>query len=427
MSLSPLRKKTLGNGLESLESRQLMAVDGFAPIVSPDQIGPAPQIPAALQVQVAQEAILGPGAIDAVVSLQKLNWVGRWENVNPWTGGVTAVEISLNRGNLKIEAWGACVPEDCEWGKTDLNLLGTSVSDNTFEYAIGAWDPGFKDTIVTLAKTDNGFVMDLYSVYKDDSGRAPMHQRYRMTDQGNLIETHMVGNEQLPDVIVGGWVNEDQDTRDMSKFVIAQNNGNGTAPLRVKAYGACTPTDCDWGQEPMHLVGSSISDETPYRAVARWDHGFSTAFIVTRLQGSELVYEKYTVFHDDSDRSNYYSTGSMWKLGDSNHDGKFNTSDLVKVFAAGEYEDGIAGNSTWEEGDWNRDGDFTTADIVEAFQSGGYEARRIILPPLPDLPILVDDFDLGRRPVLPPVLPPIGPPVLLPAVDQLFGQSDFLP
>ena len=60
--------------------------------------------------------------------------------------------------------------------------------------------------------------------------------------------------------------------------------------------------------------------------------------------------------------------------GDSNHDGIFNSSDLVLVFQAGEYEDGIAANSTFEEGDWDGDGDFTTSDLVFAFQAGTYVA-----------------------------------------------------
>ena len=60
--------------------------------------------------------------------------------------------------------------------------------------------------------------------------------------------------------------------------------------------------------------------------------------------------------------------------GDSNQDGAFNSSDLVLVFQAGEYEDNEGGNSTFGEGDWNGDGDFTTADLVYAFQKASYSA-----------------------------------------------------
>ena len=60
--------------------------------------------------------------------------------------------------------------------------------------------------------------------------------------------------------------------------------------------------------------------------------------------------------------------------GDSNLDRVFNSTDLIVVFTAGEYEDGIDGNSNWTDGDWNLDGDFTTSDLIVAFAAGGYSA-----------------------------------------------------
>ena len=67
--------------------------------------------------------------------------------------------------------------------------------------------------------------------------------------------------------------------------------------------------------------------------------------------------------------------------GDSNRDRLFNSSDLIRVFQAGEYEDGIPQNSTFEEGDWNGDGDFNSADVIFVFQLGHYNrgARPTIL------------------------------------------------
>ena len=61
--------------------------------------------------------------------------------------------------------------------------------------------------------------------------------------------------------------------------------------------------------------------------------------------------------------------------GDSNLDGVFNSQDLVQVFQAGEYRDGIQGNSTWDSGDWNGDGEFDSADIILAFQRSTYWQR----------------------------------------------------
>jgi hypothetical protein len=59
-------------------------------------------------------------------------------------------------------------------------------------------------------------------------------------------------------------------------------------------------------------------------------------------------------------------------VGDSNLDGQFDSSDLVRVFISGEYEDSITRNSTWAEGDWNGDLEFTTSDLVLAFTYGNY-------------------------------------------------------
>ena len=63
-------------------------------------------------------------------------------------------------------------------------------------------------------------------------------------------------------------------------------------------------------------------------------------------------------------------------VGDSNLDGEFNSSDLIEVFQATEYEDGIPLNSTWETGDWNGDREFDSSDFVRAFERGGYETGK---------------------------------------------------
>lgn len=66
--------------------------------------------------------------------------------------------------------------------------------------------------------------------------------------------------------------------------------------------------------------------------------------------------------------------------GDSNLDGIFNSGDLVQVFTASQYEDGVAGNSSWSTGDWNCDGDFTSGDLVFAFSGDNYVAAATGIP-----------------------------------------------
>ena len=82
-------------------------------------------------------------------------------------------------------------------------------------------------------------------------------------------------------------------------------------------------------------------------------------------------------------------------LGDSTLDGQFDSGDLIEVFGAGQYEDGIAGNSTWATGDWNGDGEFDTGDLIIAFKDGGFEAgQRTAVAAVPE-PSLLSLFALS--------------------------------
>jgi hypothetical protein len=88
-------------------------------------------------------------------------------------------------------------------------------------------------------------------------------------------------------------------------------------------------------------------------------------------------------------------------VGDANGDGQFDSTDLVLIFQAGEYEDAIAGNSTWSEGDWTCDGDFDTSDLVAAFQSGNYELTAAAIAVRTDSRIALDETFNGQGRAIP--------------------------
>ncbi len=58
-------------------------------------------------------------------------------------------------------------------------------------------------------------------------------------------------------------------------------------------------------------------------------------------------------------------------IGDADVNGVFDSSDFVKVFTVGKYEQDQA--AAWTEGDWNGSGRFDSSDFVAAFVDGGYE------------------------------------------------------
>ena len=83
------------------------------------------------------------------------------------------------------------------------------------------------------------------------------------------------------------------------------------------------------------------------------------------LDGNQLV--------DQEDRRIWVDEIKRTYFGDSNLDGEFGSSDLVSVFTAGQYEDGVSSNSSWASGDWNGDSEFDSGDFVTAFSAGGFE------------------------------------------------------
>ncbi|MCP4193765.1 MAG: sulfatase-like hydrolase/transferase [Planctomycetaceae bacterium] len=60
-------------------------------------------------------------------------------------------------------------------------------------------------------------------------------------------------------------------------------------------------------------------------------------------------------------------------FGDSNLDGRFDSTDLIRVFLMNGYEDNVVANSGWATGDWNGDKDFDSSDLVLSFVAGGYD------------------------------------------------------
>jgi len=105
-----------------------------------------------------------------------------------------------------------------------------------------------------------------------------------------------------------------------------------------------------------------------------------------RRETHDVVYDiNFDGFVTPEDRVAWVKDLSNTYFGDSNFDGEFNSTDLVQVFVAAEYEDDLEQNSLWSSGDWNGDGEFNSRDLVTAFQDAGYEkGRRVQVESVPE-------------------------------------------
>lgn len=97
---------------------------------------------------------------------------GEWVSVNDRTRGITRIRISQDEAGLVIEAWGKCHPTDCVWGGVRLQPVGDHVDDFRSARGFAIWDPGFATKYVNLVSHRNRLIVEVTTIFKDDSRRA---------------------------------------------------------------------------------------------------------------------------------------------------------------------------------------------------------------------------------------------------------------
>ena len=96
---------------------------------------------------------------------------GEWKNANP-QGGLTRVVVTndAKADTWKIQAWGECLPTDCDWGTIDLQVLGDAVTRKPIKYGFAHWAPSFADKFMTLRIEKGMLLVEVFTIFKD--GRA---------------------------------------------------------------------------------------------------------------------------------------------------------------------------------------------------------------------------------------------------------------
>ena len=109
--------------------------------------------------------------------------------------------------------------------------------------------------------------------------------------------------------LIGTWVNVDAATRDIVRVVLTGKAG----ALEVDAYGACSPTPCNWGQVAAGAYAASVAGGNAAAFSASYAFGFKTTILTGHLDGAHLIVEDFNVFADGSGRSAYFTQGTFKK------------------------------------------------------------------------------------------------------------------
>ncbi len=98
------------------------------------------------------------------------------------------------------------------------------------------------------------------------------------------------------DAISGSWINVNSGTGGVTRLVVRSDDQQ----LFVRAWGACHPRDCDWGEAQCTHHGAACK--------ATWDHGFATtAMELLPLEDGRLQINYKIDFHDNSGRHDFGS------------------------------------------------------------------------------------------------------------------------
>jgi hypothetical protein len=106
-----------------------------------------------------------------------------------------------------------------------------------------------------------------------------------------------------PAGLAGKWCNCDKATRGLVEVDIAPAG----AEITVHAFGACTPTPCDWGAVPGLTYAENVSSHTAVAFSAHYKFSFVDTIMVGHLDQGSLIVETFEHFTDGSGRSDYYS------------------------------------------------------------------------------------------------------------------------
>lgn len=120
------------------------------------------------------------------------------------------------------------------------------------------------------------------------------------TSSANMVPPNNI--QTFDENAIGEWVNV-KATGGTTKLTISQKEDGWF----IHGWGACSPTDCDWGEVPLLLVAEACSDNVFTRGFAIWNPGFSMDYMTLQIRDNHLFVEEVIVFTDNSKRSHFYS------------------------------------------------------------------------------------------------------------------------
>jgi len=283
-----------------------------------------------LALVMAATAFAAPASASPVPPVASTSLTGTWVNTNSSTNSVKQIVVQAGKGgNVLVDAFGACTPSLCEWGRVTGIVYGAGVSSTTgtsfqsnqrFISGGKEWSRTQLYGNVTRTVAGPRLTVREYTAFLDGSGRKnytrtevfKLGHAAAVTKSGNAVTTYVLGNRPaLNGGAFGTWVPSGSGNN-LAKVVIG---GTPTSPA-VHAYGACSPTPCDMGAVRLITYGATISTLRGTSGIAPYTFSFKKTQLLLKYTISAndvetLTVSAYNEFTDNSGRSNYVVTQKL--------------------------------------------------------------------------------------------------------------------
>lgn len=274
----------------------------------------------------------GPAGASPVPPIASTALSHTWVNVNPASNSVKQIVIAPTRtGSVTVDAFGACSPTLCEWGRVPAIVYGSSVSATSgavFQSRQRFLSGGKEWSRTTLTgrvvRTTVGLRLSVreLTVFEDGSGRKNytvteafmIGEGQPVTKLGNPVAGYAHG---APPAMVAGLLGSWKNASSGGALAGINITGSTLAPV-VTALGRCTPTPCNWGGVRSVTYGASISSTAGATLLAPYVFGFKNAQLVITYsvinKVPRLTVAEYNEFTDGSGRSNYALTETFVRV-----------------------------------------------------------------------------------------------------------------
>jgi hypothetical protein len=104
--------------------------------------------------------------------------LGVWDAIDP-SAGIPRVILRPNGTGVFVQVFGACSPSWCDWGVASGFAYAKNVSSPSATAFTATYDQGFAERIVTGKLKRGKLTVDVFSHFKDGSGRSDYFVTYK--------------------------------------------------------------------------------------------------------------------------------------------------------------------------------------------------------------------------------------------------------